>query len=76
MRRIAVFLLCALLGVIPCLGAELSVPGLDEAWVLETGGGDCDLVLRRGDQVWEISCRNSDPAGRLNDYAAVLAAFQ
>ena len=30
MRRIAVFLLCALLGVIPCLGAELSVPGLDE----------------------------------------------
>ena len=39
MRRIAVFLLCALLGVIPCLGAELSVPGLDELWQEAEGYG-------------------------------------
>ena len=32
MKRIAVFLLCALLGVVPCLGAEAAVPGLDELW--------------------------------------------
>ena len=32
MKRIAVFVLCALLGAVPCLGAELSVPGLDELW--------------------------------------------
>ena len=57
-------------------GESRPVPGLDEAWVLETGGGDCDLVLRRGDQVWEISCQNSDPTAHLGDYAAVLAAFQ
>ena len=39
MRRIAVFLLCALLGVVPCLGAELSVPGLDELWQEAEGYG-------------------------------------
>ena len=39
MRRIAVFVLCALLGVIPCLGAELSVPGLDELWQEAEGYG-------------------------------------
>ena len=32
MRRIAVFVLCALLGAVPCLGAEPAVPGLDELW--------------------------------------------
>ena len=39
MRRIAVFLLCALLGGIPWLGAELSVPGLAELWQEAEGCG-------------------------------------
>ena len=39
MRRIAVFVLCALLGAVPCLGAELTVPGLDELWQEAEGYG-------------------------------------
>ena len=39
MRWIAVFVLCALLGAVPCLGAELTVPGLDELWQEAEGYG-------------------------------------
>ena len=39
MRRIAVFVLCVLLGAVPCLGAEPAVPGLDELWQAAEGYG-------------------------------------
>lgn len=57
------------------LAEPLEVPGLDEAWLADTGDGYRFLILRLGDQVWDVSARNcGDLADRLDAYAAILAA--
>ena len=54
------------------------VPGLDEAWVsTRSDYGYWFLVVRLGDQVWDISTGTTEPTVELAErYAAVLVEFQ
>ena len=54
------------------------VPGLDGAWAsTRSDRGFWFLVVRLGDQVWDISTRTVEPTVELAErYAAVLAEFQ
>ena len=55
---------------------KLEVPGLDEAWLTDTGDGCQFLTLRLGKQVWDLSCRGGDLTARLGECAAILAERQ
>ena len=56
---------------------ETEYPGLDEVWAGETEDGFRYIVLRLGDQVWDVGVRSDRPTEELlSEYAAVLAEFQ
>ena len=57
--------------------SALDAPGLDEVWTGETEDGYRYLILRLGDQVWDVGVRTERPLEELlAEYAAVLAEFQ
>ena len=56
--------------------AQAEYPGLDEVWCGERENGYRCLVLRLGDQVWDVGFWSDRPAEELlAEYAAVLAEF-